>query len=234
MSRLPPAPAVALLPVPMAVAIVEAGAQPDRWRCCRCRRRLRTEVPRQPAVGGAAGAVGECEVKVRAQPGVGDATGAVGEREVAEAAWRWRWRRCRWRSRCSRSQRWRWRCCPTVENKSIPLMEICISSGDAASAGTDETTQHLVDPRKRIGRRVGRGDLRGGGQRRPDAQSDCQHAQSTDTNRRVSSVFLSRGCTRGWPQLPLKRGPPMTRNLLRARPPHACLTQVELRGFVHC
>ena len=95
----------------------------------------------------------------------------------------------------------------TVENKSIPLMEICMSNGDAVG-GDRKTTQHLVGPRKRIGRRIRRGDLRGGGQRRPDAQSNRQHAHSTATNRVAHRSSFPVGAPSGWPQLPLLRGPP--------------------------
>ncbi len=44
----------------------------------------------------------------------------------------------------------------------------------------------------------------------------------------------SRGRTPRVPAVVALAEPPMSRNLLRAGPPHACLTQVELRGFVHC
>ena len=96
----------------------------------------------------------------------------------------------------------------TVENKSIPLMEICISNGDAASAGTARPLSTWSSPRKRIGGRVGRGDLRGGGQRRPDAQSNRQHAHSTATNRVAHRPSFPVGAPSGWPQSPLLRGPP--------------------------
>ena len=123
---------------------------------------------------------------------------------------------------------------PTVENRSIPLMEICKSSGDVGSAGT--------------ARPLSTWSAHENGSADGSAEATCGVGASAAPMPSPTASMPIRPLRIEWLiGLPFPwahpagghsrrsyTGPRMTRNLLPARPAHGCLTQVELRGFVHC